>query len=337
LLRFNREMRDADDFTPLRTAHVNKQNFPYFHEVCRAYALAQLPKTLTDFCSLPKATLADPWFFEGMEGALLRAMEAHSNTVKKAIAMTCVTREVYDALDFARGERCMVEITGGSRFGKSESARTYCAAHPGKGRLVKVPCDNSDRGLLEAIAAAFGLDVPLRMTLRELKSAVECVTRSQITLVFDEAHYLLPQRWSNHTIPNRLNYVRGLLDNGCPVALLNTPQFAAHAANRFENKTGWNFTQWRARIMRKVALPETLPTGDMLAVVKTHFPQLPDYLALLIVGTAKACGSFLFAVEAIAKNARGVARKNGREEITEEDIDAGIRLAGFSAEPAPAK
>ncbi len=45
-------------------------------------------------------------------------------------------------------------------------------------------------------------------------------------LIFDEAHFAFPQRYSATTTPFRLNYIRSqILEAGNPVALINTPQF----------------------------------------------------------------------------------------------------------------
>ena len=306
------------------------QNYSHFYNVCQAAALVLLPELLARFCQQPGACLEDPWCFHGLEAALIQAVDAHAQKVLKSIAPTSVVKIIFDTLDFALAEKAMVEISGSSRYGKTQGGDTFCAAFPGLARLVKVPSDNTDRGLLEAIAQAFGWTVGLHHTTRQVKSAIEHLCRcTGFLLVFDEAHYLFPQRYTKTTTPMRLNYVRQLLDNGNPVALLKTPQFEGAAAQRFQNKTGFNLTQWKARIMRTVSLPEELPSEDLIAVVKHQMPGLRESLARRVVGAALIDSSFMFGVEKIAKNSRAVARKNGRVQITSEDLENGIALAGI--------
>ncbi len=259
-------------------------------------------------------------------------MDAHAARVQQTIAITKVTTDVFDALEFAWSERAMVEIIGDARLGKTEAFKNFCAACPGRARLVKTPCDNCDRSLLEAIAEAAGIEVTLKMTFRQLKARVEYVLKhSGLMFVFDEAAWLIPQRYTAKTTPMRLNYIRSqLLENGCPVALVTTPQLLDTASKSYERVTGFNMAQWRGRIMRTVQLPSDLPEADLLAVVKIHFPDLKETYARRIVAAALISESFLFAVEKIAKNARAEARKNGRAQIEFSDLESGIRLAGIT-------
>ena len=81
-------------------------------------------------------------------------LDAHAGRASQEIVMTQVAIQSHDALDFAWQEKAMVEIIGDSRFGKTESVKAYCAMYPGRARLVRTPCDSTDRSLLEAIAQA---------------------------------------------------------------------------------------------------------------------------------------------------------------------------------------
>ncbi len=63
--------------------------------------------------------------------------------------------------------------------------------------------------MLEAIAEASGIELTLKLTSRELKSKVEFVLKhSGLMFVFDEAAWLIPQRYGPKTAPTRLNYIR---------------------------------------------------------------------------------------------------------------------------------
>jgi hypothetical protein len=171
----------------------------------------------------------------------------------------------------------------------------------------------------------------LRTTLRELKGKVEYVLKhAGLMWVFDEAAWLLPQRYTAKTVPMRLNYIRSqILENGCPVALVKTPQFVDNAARRFEDTTGFNMAQFRARTMRTVELPKQLPEEDLLAVVNIWMPDLKEAYKKRIVAAALISESYLFAVEKISKNARALADSRGHPQIEQDDLEEGIALAGI--------
>jgi hypothetical protein len=317
-------------------AFVHKQNHPYFLGYCRRLALAAIPGLLRRFCVEADACLESPFYFHDLQGALLEMIDAHAALEEQNIAETAVTREIFKALQFAWDEKAMVEIVGDSRFGKTESVKAKCKAYPGRARLVITPCDNCERSFFDAIATAAGCNTTFETPLREVKAKVSFVLKySGLMFVFDEAAWLLPTRFNSRTTPVRLNYVRSLaLDNGCPVALVVTPQFFDRAANKFEKTTGFNLAQFKGRIMRRITLPDSLSQQDLLAVVKIHFPDLRESLAKRIVAAALLSDSYLFAVEKISKNARAVAREHGRTRIELEDLERGIALAGIVAPSA---
>jgi hypothetical protein len=325
------------DVTRPNLAFVSRQNHAEFLDYCRRYAMAELPWILTDFCLTPDACLPDPFWFCDLASALIEAMDAHAARAGLGRADTAVARSVTDALEFAWAEKAMVEIVGDSRYGKSQSVQTYCAAYPGRARLVKTPCTNDQRSFFTAIAEAVGVEVTLKTTGAELRHALEFIFRhSGLMLVFDESHFLIPQNFTAKTAPFRLDYVRSqILDNGCPVALVATPQQLPTAPKSFERVTGFNMAQWRGRIMRSVQLPSELPQSDLMAIVKHHFPSLKEAYAKRIVSAALISDKFIFTIESIAKNARAVARKNGHEQIDLEDLEAGIVHAGINL-PKPA-
>jgi hypothetical protein len=122
---------------------------------------------------------------------------------------------------------------------------------------------------------------------------------------------------------------------------VTTPQFFGPASQKFERTTGFNMAQWKGRIMRTVQLPSELPEEDLAAVARFHFPELCETGICRVIGCALLCESYLFAVLKIAKNARAVARKKGRDKIQLDDLDEGISLAGINlpalnVPPAPA-
>lgn len=318
---------------------VNKQNHSYFADYCRRLALVELPVLIRAFCTEPDNCLPDggkteagpAFYFHDLAGALLEMMDAHAARQNQNIAPTVVTTQIFDAIDFACAEKAMVEIIGDSRFGKTEAVKTWCNASPGKARLVKTPCDNSERSFFEALADAAGCDFTFDSPARQVKLKVSHILKyGGLCWVFDESAWLIPQRFGKLTTPIRLNYIRSLaLDNGSPVVLVKTPQFFQPAADKFQKTTGFNMAQFEGRIMRQVVLPSALPELDLFAIVKLFFPELSPALAKKIVAAAMGSANYLFTVEKISKNARAVAHKNGHATIQEDDLKKGIALSGI--------
>jgi hypothetical protein len=318
-----------------------KRNYPYLLEVCRATCLEKLPAFLWALCnevSKPFSAAGEidyadiphlrpeVWYFHDLTGALMATMDRRAETIKTRLALTAVARAVFDALDYAQSERCMVHVSGDPRFGKTEVVETFCSMWPGRARLVTVPCSDSDTDLYKAIAEALGINFNHRVKRLDLKARVEYVLRhGGLFLIFDEAAFLLPQRFSQTTPPMRLNWVRQqIVDRKLPFAMVTTPQTYQHALTKFVKKTGYRIEQFVGRNLLTVNLPMDLSHADLIAVAKIHFPELDsDYLDL-IAGKAMQSESYLKAVEAIAKRARYLARANRHRAITMGDLDAAI-------------
>lgn len=230
---------------------------------------------------------------------------------------------------------------GESRFGKTESVRAWANMHPGRARLVAVPCTNSDTDLYKEVAESLGMEVNL--SRNKLKDRVEFVLQNgRLGIIFDEAAFLIQQRYSANTPPMRLNWIRTqIVDKKLPVALCVTPQNYTHALARFVKRTGHNIQQFLGRTMLKIVLPNELDEEDLLAVARINFPELDeDYLGL-IAAKAMQSESYLMAVEAIAKRTRFIARRDGHSTITLADLELAISEvlpgSGVDRQPQPAQ
>jgi DNA transposition AAA+ family ATPase len=332
-------------------ARVNSLNDPQFREVCLKAALEDLPRHLFRFCTPEHAgddesdafqcediPLENVWYFRDLLGALVEMLDVHAARVLDEIAETEVTLKVFDALNYAASERALVLLEGNSRFGKTQSVKTYCAAWPGKVRLFSTPCTNGEKDLYEAVAEAFGISFSLKTTTRELRAKIEFIIRhGGLMLCADEAHFLWPSYYSRNTTPMRLNWLRTqITDRDCPLVLVTTPQDFAHRAEKFVKHTGFNAAQFTGRTMRTVRLPDALDTADLIAVAKKHFPELSENYLRLIAAKAMQSESYLAAVQQIAKLARYLAKRDNRPEITLEDLDLAIaEVIPGSVPPAP--
>jgi hypothetical protein len=281
-----------------------------------------------------------PWYFANIVTALFAAMDSHARRVSAGIAQTEIALKVNDALEYALSEKALVQITGDARFGKTECLRAYCDAHPGKARLVTAPSSNLDADLWRAIADALGIAHDYKTPPRKLKETVEFTVRhAGLMFIFDESHFLLPARYSPTTAPARLNWLRtNLVDRQVPVVLVSTPQAYDHAVAKYVKASGYNIEQWTGRIMLRVTLPGELDFEDLLAIAKIKCPEMDSDLRELIVAKAQQSENFIMAVEAIAKRARYLARRDGHAEITLADVDlATAEFIPGTLAPIPAK
>jgi hypothetical protein len=106
------------------------------------------------------------------------------------------------------------------------------------------------------------------------------------------------------------------------LALIHTPQTFSQAADSFVKKTKFAMEQFFGRIYRHVQLPKTLPQEDLLAAARIHFPEMDDEQLEEIADEAIVSSNYLQALEAIAKLARYIARREGHRRATSADIEA---------------
>ena len=324
----------------------NKREFEQFikswtaqaiREICQRAAAEILPRYLEDLCTqankgfMPLRLSVDSWdywnspywFMDDPVAAVFEMMDRRAKEVSKRLAMTEVSKKVFDALDYALQERAMVRIVGESRFGKTESIRAWADMRPGLARVVNVPCSNSLADLLRNVAQTLGIAVKYGTRAQVLWERVEYILQqSHMFLILDEAAFLVPQNYTADTAPARLNWVRTeVVNRGLPLALVETPQTFLPAADRFVKKTGFAMQQFFGRNHRIVQLPGELEEADMIAVARIHFPEMGDDYLALIADLAGLSENYLQTVEAVAKLARYIARREGHRRITVSDIE----------------
>ncbi len=301
----------------------------FFHSICTEHGRAFLAKQIHGFGS-------EVWFCDEPIRVLLELVDRLALKVSERIALTAVTRKVFDSLDYAIQERASVRIHGNTRFGKTESARAWCDMRPGLARFVAVPPGNTLSDLLRRIAEALGMEFTYSTRPQNLKERIEYVIEhSGLFLVLDEGAFLLPANYSTTTPPARLNWLRSvIIDRGHPFAVLMTPQVFDGAARKFVKKTGYIMDQFLGKMHDTTKLPEELSRQEMIAVARVHLPELgSDYLAV-IADAAIMSPNYLHAVESIAKRCRYLARKSGRSRISAGDIETAAGEIMERIEPA---
>lgn len=214
-------------------------------------------------------------YFPDLWSALCAWRQKEIDAASAQMFETDVSRKTFAALDYAHESKSFVLIEGREGIGKSVSVRSWCARHPGEVVYISLSSGHDETSLMRSIARVLGTACSLTLNMGEMKAKVEAALRSdQLTVVFDEAHYLWPQSERSHrSAPKRLDWVRtALIDHGVPVVLVSTPQYFGCQCERFR-EGGWNSNQIQRRLALTVTLPEALPLSDTLAIVAHYFPE----------------------------------------------------------------
>jgi hypothetical protein len=305
----------------LRSA-FKRFNYSWLCENCARIAKKDLPRLLIDFCQESHVNKLAPVYCPNLSALLDEAIKNHAEREKALLVQTVVTRTVFRELEFSCSEGVPVPFVGESRFGKTKSVAGWCAAHPGRARLVTVPDSNREIDFIRAHADAFGIAYTTTISAGALKDKVESVLRnSGLMVVYDEAHFLIPVRYSKATAPRRLNWVRSqVIDQGVPCAFFATPQSYKQTLDKYVTTTGYRMEQWLGRMAPPVILSDVLPFEEIVAVARKHFPELPEVLLGEIADRAILSGGYLKSVELTGRRARFLARERGHTVPTMEDV-----------------
>jgi hypothetical protein len=259
----------------------------------------------------------------GLPKLLIEFMEDHAERVLSSVAETRVTRMVYEALDYCWQSKSLVPVTGTERFGKTESVRAYCNAHPGRARLVHLSSGNSMRSFLLSIAEALGLEFDCTAPSGRMEDSIRfCLVNSGLMLIFDEFQYVLPANISRLTPPARLNFIRReIVDRGLPCVIVATPQAQEKAIQNYVDKTKYAMGQWIGRVDMAFVLPEEYRFEDMVKVARVKFPAYPEKGVRLMAAKAMQSEQFLRILDTIANWSRFLANRAGRTDPSIADIE----------------
>lgn len=300
-----------------------------FRRVCREAAVEGLADWLADVCLNPAVSLMDlsrPWYFRELGKAVGEYLAGLTNQTGGRFVRTELTRAVFDTLDYGLETRCMVVVEGLARTGKTFAASAWCDLHPGRVRYVQVPSTGDDIGFFRAVSEGLGSSSGSCLKATQMREKIEDTLRGgEIMVVFDEAHYLLPQRNLRYAIPNRLNWVMtALVNRGVPVALVTTPQFS-RSQRAIEQKTGWASEQFIGRIGHWQRLPDRLSETDLQAISRHLLPNGDGKSIEALVAYAQASSKYLAGIESAARHARYLAAKAGRDTVSFLDVKDAIQ------------
>jgi hypothetical protein len=302
-------------------------------------AAEDITDELFRFCTTPTLQFAfNVWCFQDAYDCAVDMMRAHAVAGRNTIAHTAVTKRVFHALDFSWFSKGMVQLRGDPRFGKTEAVRTWCEMYPGRARRITVSEGTTDREFFVSVAKGLGIDVQQWQSCVDIKNNIEeLLEHARLMVVMDEAHYLLPTRYSESTPPSRMNWVRAKFpDKSLACALVITPQSFDGRLEKFAAKTHYRFEQWFGRTAT-FELPSKLTAKDFMAVAEFHFPQMRPSHLKMIAGSSMLTKGCLNTITQAARYAEFIAKEEGRETVTDNDVRVAIALLAKVNKPDSAK
>lgn len=339
---------EASDFSPANLLDEDSEiaqgcpeSYPSssFKSVCLDGAAADLEDYLAKVSLDPFEGLSSgPWYFPGIADALRRHIEGMVERTRSGIVMTQLSQAVFDALEYGLQGRCMVVVEGLARTGKTYSAQAWCRSHPGEARYVQCPSTGDDIGFFRAISEGLGTSSGSCVKATQMREKIEDTLQGgHIMVVFDEAHYLLPQRNLRYAIPNRLNWVMtALVNRGIPVAMVTTPQFGK-SQKAIEKKTGWASEQFIGRIGHWERLPDRLSESDLEAVARHLLPTGDSKCISALVAYSQGSSKYLAGIESAARRAKYLASRSRRDRVTFADVKDAIQGSVIPSDTALAK
>jgi hypothetical protein len=314
-------------------------------KVCLEAALTDLPGRLVRFCSEPQSPLRAAWYLGDMVNTLIDMMDADAGQAARATVSTQIAREAIGALEYAASSKAMAWIETDGCFLEDDTISAWCAARPGKVRVVDTPSENGDVEWYRALAKAMGFDTGFKTVNAETRcKIVNFAQSSRLLFVFRNAQFLLPSRFTKNTLASRLDWIdTRFLQKRVPIAAVATRSAFESASAKFKSATHQGdgpapFETWLAQNALKFTLPQKLDAPEFLALAQSRYPDMDALLLKLICAKALQTRFYIADVQKIAGLARFYASAAGREAVSDCDVDAAIAKAipGAVAAPDPA-
>ena len=289
----------------------------------RAGMVAELAQALVELALSPRAAPnALPGLGENWRAVLASYRDKCREAPKKGLAPTSIAQKIAEALRFTRETRKLSLCTGVSRIGKSAASQASCAGSGGIQRYVLTPEDTSMATLYRAVAMSLGVACGTAMKPAQIREIVErTLAASRLMLVFDEAHNFFADHRRPSSAPQRVLWLRRLMDAGAAVALVALPDFYVRL-DRYCQHLAWDAAQITDLIAYSSELPAELVPDDFEVLVDRLAPEFPTAAKSLVAGAAKAQRGAQYAVDVI-EVARHYASKADRAP-SEDDVKKAI-------------
>lgn len=248
--------------------------------------------------------------------------------IRAKVAGTTVSRQIWDALDFAKSCRGLVLVEGTYRVGKSFSSQAWCMCNLGAARYVSLTSARDEESFYRTIAMAVGVAASLTKKASEIRERIELTLQAQnLLLVIDEASHTLPQATRTRYMPQRLSWViTALVNRGVPVALIASRDFSRIMDHLRRTLPIWGQEPFWGRLRRRADLPDALTQDDLLDIARLLAPEADAPTLMLMAGLAMRSSGHAASLESLVTLARYLAAKDGAP-LTFESVErAGVEL-----------
>lgn len=256
----------------------------------------------------------------------------------KGVVQTEIGKLVASAMTYASEARTMVLIDGAARIGKTFEARQFCQQSGGLVRYVQVPSASDMASFIRAIGEGLGLATNLNLKVQVLHDRIrDALASEDVSICFDEAHYLWPMGRLRYSVPSRVNWIMTTLCNmRVPVILVSTPQFYTAQA-QLEKQTAWTSEQFIGRLGHVERLPDKLSDADLRKVAAYILPGADTRTIAALAAYATVSKKHLSSIDAIAKRAEWFARHDGRDNASADDVKRAMKESVIPSDAALAK
>lgn len=311
---------------------------------CREHTRSSLEAALCELAlspALPPESL--PGLGSNWRAAIQASREKCREAAKRSLAPTSIAKQVAAALKFTAETGKLSLTTGVAKIGKSAAARAFSAASGGSAKYIITPEDTDMMSLYRAIAKVLGVADGLTRKAVDVRESVErTLATSHQMLILDEAQNLFSGARRVTKQPQRILWVRRLIDSGVPIALVALPEFSDRIA-RHVDQLAWDASQIVDLVAKVEELPPGLAPEDFAILVERLAPDLSGAVKKLIASTANSQRGAQYAVDVI-EVVRHLATKAGRKAPTEQDVKDAIGMrpqfdltrASATTKPKPA-
>ncbi len=227
-------------------------------------------------------------YFQDIVSALFEYQKKCIERAQASLVLTSIARQVFATLDKALNSptACkMVLVEGRSRIGKSTALAAWEACHLDRVRMISLSSYPARRSFFHQLARALGIHTQPFFSADRVQYIIESFLReSRMMILFDEGHYLWPQRTQISGRPELIDWVdTALCNHGLPVGIAATQQFI-HRKKAVETQTGWTSEQFAGRLLAYKKLPEAPTREDVEAVASKLLPGLDKASWLMVCG-----------------------------------------------------
>jgi histone H3/H4 len=260
---------------------------------------------------------------DGFERSLADYQRIYKERRAEEFVHTNVSRVLFDTLDYALepwDSAPIVFAEGLPSIGKTTAAEAWAEQHLGEARFISLRALNSKSTFMRTLCESLRLPIARSASgATAMQGRVEhFLHETKIMLVIDRAEHLFPKGKGN-AHPALLDYLSTLQDDGIPIALITWGQVFGERLKAIQESTSWASHTFIGRISRCASLG-TPTVEDCAAVTRKALPEACAIGVRLISKVACESRRYLQGVSDLASEARRIAKREGRAQVTLKDI-----------------